>query len=75
MFDNLHISQELSNRMVTVFNDCVTKRKQCHTQQEMAEFMGVSRKSIVEFEQGKFNFELFEGYSGMFGYEIHIFLK
>lgn len=52
-----------------------TRKEAKLSQQFMAEWLGVSRKKIVHFESGKFDFELFFLYCDKFDVEILIKIR
>lgn len=75
MFDNLKISDDFKEEIGKIMPILVKRRQECaYTQKEIAETFEYSLRTVTEFESGRrFNFELFENYCGLFGFEIHIF--
>lgn len=60
----------------TYVTELIQTRKEAHiSQQFMADWLGVSRKKLNEFESGAFDFELFCEYCDKFGVQILIKFK
>lgn len=59
-------SAETRTRIGVEMYKAVKNRKKSHTQQEIAAMFDVSRRKVIDFENGKFDFNLYDQYKALF---------